>query len=526
MKAATLRSMMALHSWLGLVAGFGLFIAFYAGAITIFHEPLHAWQTPLPQSAPAAIEHNPQALIDALLAAHPELAGSFSLTLPSEDEPELTLHAGERHFHLDAQGRLVEPEPESHLMDFIYRLHYSAGLPSSWGIYVLGVICVLYGLALVSGVVIYAPTFFKDLFALRIGKNIKRMWQDAHNAIGILSLPFHVMYAWSSAILALGLVLMAPFQFLVFDGKLLELAGRDIYAAIPAQPAKVAAPMIAAPQLLASAQREVPGMQATLLMYNNAGDANAQVQIYGQVAHKTVSRQAAVVLHAVSGKVERVQTPDNMSVGTRFLRSLYALHFGNFGHLAVQWMYFILGLAGAFLFYSGNLLWIESRRKRLQLSQPRSGRLMAQATLGVCLGCVAGVSAMFLINKLAPAAPGQLPLWEERGYYAVFLLAVLWAFARPPARAAHELLVLCALLTAAIPLAHWIATGVNPLLALVTGDGVVTGVALVALLAAALYWKMARAVLARGRHGDPHSVWSLRTAPTAGDSQAAQAQAA
>jgi uncharacterized iron-regulated membrane protein len=100
------------------------------------------------------------------------------------------------------------------------------------------------------------------------------------------------------------------------------------------------------------------------------------------------------------------------------------------------------GHGGAFLFYSGNLLWIEARRKRHKLVQPRSGKLMAQATLGVCLGCVAGVSAVFLANKLGPA--DQLPLWEARSYYAVFFGCVLWAFARPPARAAHELLTLCA----------------------------------------------------------------------------------
>jgi hypothetical protein len=203
-----------------------------------------------------------------------------------------------------------------------------------------------------------------------------------------------------------------------------------------------------------------------------------------------------------------VMTPERFSAGTRFLRSLQALHFGNFGHAAVQWTYFILGMAGAFLFYSGNLLWVEARRKRQQQAQPRSGRLMAQATLGVCLGCVAGVSAVFVLSKLAP---GELPLWEQRGYYAVFFACVAWAFARPPARAAHELLMLCAALTAAIPLAQWQRSGSSPLQSLLHGDGVIVGVAAVAIVFAALYWKMARAVLQRGRHGDPHSVWSLQT---------------
>lgn len=510
MKAATLRTFISVHTWVGLIAGFALFIAFYAGAVTLFHEELHAWETPLPQVA--APQQAPQALIDAVLHAYPKAKEGFFLRLPSAFEPQMMLEFDERHFRLDADGKLEEFAERSQLVDFIYRLHYTAGLPRSWGIYVLGVVCVLYGLALASGVVIYAPTFFKDLFALRIGKNIKRMWQDAHNAIGILSLPFHLMYAWSSAVLALGLILLAPFQYLVFDGKLLQLVGADINAAAPVKASGVAAPLAPASQLIAEVRRVVPGIEVATLNYRHAGDASAQVQVYGHVHQKSVADMGAVVLNASSGKVTRVMMPANFSPGTRFLRSLQALHFGAFGELAVRWLYFILGIAGAFLFYSGNLLWIEARRKRHKLVQPRSGKLMAQATLGVCLGCVAGVSAVFLANKLGPA--GQLPLWEERSYYAVFFGCVVWAFARPPARAANELLRLCAVLTLAVPCAHWWRSGLNPLLALLQGDFIVVGVALIALLFAASFWKMARAVLARGRHGDPHSVWSLQPPPS------------
>lgn len=506
MKAATLRTFIAVHTWVGLVAGFFLFIAFFAGSVTLFHEELHAWETPLPQTA--APQRDPHALIDAVLQAHPKAKEAFVLRMPTKTEPQMALEFDERHFRFDAQGKLEQFHARSQLVDFIYRLHYTAGLPNSWGIYVLGVVCILYGLALASGVIIYAPSFFKDLFALRIGKNTKRMWQDAHNAIGMLSLPFHLMYAWSSAVLALGIILLAPFQYMIFDGKLLQLVGQDINAAAPPKAAGIAAPLMSASQLLAEVQRVAPGIEIETMIYRQAGDANAQLQAYGPIHQKTVASIGAVVLNASSGKVQRVMMPDNYSPGTRFLRSLQMLHFGSFGDAAVRWMYFVLGMAGAFLFYSGNLLWIEARRKRQKLMQPRSGRLMAQATLGVCLGCVAGVSAVFLANKLGPA--GQLPLWEERSYYAVFSGCVLWAFVRPPARAAHELLMLCAALTVAVPFAHWCNTGLNPLLAMLHGESIVTGVAVLALLFATLYLRMARAALHRGHHGDPHSVWSLR----------------
>ena len=65
----------------------------------------------------------------------------------------------------------------------------------------------------------------------------------------------------------------------------------------------------------------------------------------------------------------RVVEPQTFTPGTTLLRGLTSLHFGDFGHLAVKWLYFILGMAGAFLFYSGNLLWVEARRNRRGATQ-------------------------------------------------------------------------------------------------------------------------------------------------------------
>ena len=50
LQPTTLRTFTTLHSWVGLVAGFALFVAFYAGAITVFHTALQQWATPQPAS--------------------------------------------------------------------------------------------------------------------------------------------------------------------------------------------------------------------------------------------------------------------------------------------------------------------------------------------------------------------------------------------------------------------------------------------------------------------------------------------
>lgn len=516
MKTATLRTFLAVHTWVGLLAGMALFIAFYAGAISVFSHELGDWN----RSGRAAVEPadpvaRSQALLDAVLREHPQAAESLYLVLPGEHGPQPSAYwfeptggTSRRFTFADADADMREIPERDGFVDFVYDLHFTAGLPKTFGTYLFGVVCLLYGLALVSGVVIYAPGFFKDLFALRLGRNIKRLWQDAHNVIGMLSLPFHVVFAWSGAVLTLGLVLLLPFQTLVYEGKLMKLVENDFYGAPQIAAAKVAKPSLPLRELLARGREASPQMQVEGVSYVNFGDANARATLYGTLAQRRLNTLAAVTLDAGSGEVVAVVEPKTMTPGMAMLRGLQALHFGSFGDVAVKWLYFALGLAGAFLFYSGNLLWIEARRKRRQIEQPRRTRVMAALTLGVCLGCVAGVSATFLAGALLPA------IWAPRIYFAVFFACLAWAALRAPARAGHELLWLCAALTAAIPLAGWLGSGEHLFAAFARGHWHRFCVDAVALVLALAYARMARATLRRGRHGDPNSVWALRSERT------------
>lgn len=515
MKTATLRTFLAVHTWVGLVAGMALFIAFYAGAITVFSHELGDWNRSGGAAAePADPVARSQALLDAVLREHPQAAESLYLVLPGEHGPQPSAYwfapaSGEsrRFAFADADGERLQELPEREgFVEFIYDLHFTAGLPKTFGTYLFGVVCLLYGLALVSGVVVYAPGFFKDLFALRIGRNVKRLWQDAHNVVGVLSLPFHVVFAWSGAVLTLGLVLLLPFETLVYEGKLAKLVEYDFYGSPQVAAAKTPKPSLPLRELLARGRVASPQMQVEGVSYVNFGDANARATLYGTLAQRRLNTLGAVALDAGSGEVVSVVEPSTMTPGTAMLRGLQALHFGSFGEAAVKWLYFALGLAGAFLFYSGNLLWIEARRKRRQAEQPRRTRVMAALTLGVCLGCVAGVSATFLAGALLA------PAWAPRVYFAVFFASLAWAALRQPARAGHELLWLCAVLTAAVPLADWAGSGEHLFAAFARGHWHRFFVDAVALVLAFAYARMARATLRRARHGDPNSVWALRPA--------------
>lgn len=518
MKATTLRAFLSVHTWVGLVAGLFLFIAFYAGAVSVFVHELQGWERPADPIPPAEVAHaRAQALLDEGLRRHPAAAHAVTLMLPGAHGSQATLYwydetTGTQHRMESRDAGIEEIPPRASFVDFIYDLHFTAGLPRTIGTYLFGVVCILYGLALVSGVVIYAPVFLKDLFALRLGRNIKRLWQDAHNVIGMLSLPFHVILAWSGAVLTIGFVMLAPFHFLVFEKKLLTVLEQDFDVAPHVEPAGAPTPMLPVAELVRRAELALPGLVVETLSYHDAGDANAQVTAYGDAPQRRLNLLGAVALNGATGEVIKALGPTDYPPGMTMLRGLQALHYGNFGGFAVKWLYFLLGLAGAFLFYSGNLLWIEARRKRRQAAQPKRTRLIAGLTIGTCIGCMAGVSAVFLAAALLPQP------WIARSYFIVFFAAIAWAFLRPPTHAAHELLWLCTLMTALIPLAGWIGSGEHLFGALLHGHWHRFFTDATALAMAFAFWRMAVATLRRGCNGDPNSLWALPATHASGES--------
>lgn len=60
------------------------------------------------------------------------------------------------------------------------------------------------------------------------------------------------------------------------------------------------------------------------------------------------------------------------------------LHFGNFGGLALKWLYFLLWLTPAFLSFSGTLIWIDRRKYLCRTAiDATAGTMVAGGALGV-----------------------------------------------------------------------------------------------------------------------------------------------
>ena len=128
------------HIWVGILAGLMLFVAFYAGSITMFEKPLERWATPPSTlSAPVPMARAPDLLV-AVLKAHPEAAKNYSVMVQTSpeaparviwrvrgDKPRQFTEFGAS---FDAKGRLqVEQLRKAPVAQLVDTLHQFVGLP-------------------------------------------------------------------------------------------------------------------------------------------------------------------------------------------------------------------------------------------------------------------------------------------------------------------------------------------------------------------------------------------------------------
>lgn len=538
-----LRVYKSLHTWTGLLAGMALFICFYAGAVTMFAPELDRWASrPSTQLAPVDAAQLP-ALIQAVITQHPEAAHDLSVHLrPGQDTPASLTWTPHANHHsrlpdapayfgatLDADGQLqvaqFRPTPVGALVNL---LHQTAGLPGRgkadyFGITFMGVVSVLYALALVSGLILLLPTLVSDFFAIRPGRNLKRLWLDVHNVLGIASLPFHLLIAWTAVAFAFHDIGYDSLQKVVYGDQ--PVLSRPAAGPAPAPEQTLLPPQELEQRLHAIA----PDFTVHDLQFLNLGSAKAQVRMIGSDPHypHRMWREGFAVLNPYSGQmIQSDYLPGQQKGWIVPVTALFSLHFGNFGGAFGLWSYFFLGLAGAFVFYSGNLLWVESRRRKQkrqqpEVIQPRNTRLMAAGTVGVCCGAMLGISASLAASKWLVILGDELMRGHMAVYYLCFLGSVAWAFIAGAGRAAVHLLNLCAIATALIAATDLLAWLVPALPLWLYPEPSLLLIDVVAIIAAVCFAWMARRTAHRLRHGQSDSVWAgpataEATATTAG----------
>ncbi|MFV5492363.1 PepSY-associated TM helix domain-containing protein [Acinetobacter sp. ASP199] len=525
-----IRHAKVLHTWVGISTGILLFICFFAGGLSMFQHELSKWATPARQNLSEIQLSQYNELVRQAQAEYPETLKSFQLNFDSKEfhhapmqwqaPVESPMQAGVDLYQnamlasLNADGHLqVEQENLSKLGWLIEQLHETAGIPGSLGehtlgMYVMGFVAVLYFLALMTGLIVLLPTLVKDFFAIRPGKNKKRFWLDAHNVIGITSLPFHIIICVT--------VISFAYHDVIYDA-IGGLVSKD--KPLSARPAatKVVEPLdtLDVERIIANIQRQAPDYQVSSISFNhldNPAKASARANLYS--ANQMLRGDLYDVMMFNPYQTEAYKTNNLNTHATpmdQVVRSMFSLHFGNYGGDFTRWLYFIFGISGAFLFYSGNILWIESRIKRqknpenLPPKQRKDVHFIANLSIGACLGCVFAVVVSMALGRWGSLAQTNLQSMNHLmvySYYAVFLLTIVFCFIRGAGKALPPVLASIAMVLILIApvslVTSWLSDVSMPL----------WWIDLIAILFALIFYRFYQQAKQRRATAEQGSIWS------------------
>lgn len=467
MRLEVFKDYQQVHIWTGILSGLLLFICFVGGAFTMFKGPLNQWATQTENLLPAIEKHQYDDLLQTVLEHHPEAARELTVHWPASQPQSapITWHIEDHDTHevthwqasFDANGDLLSEQINvSAVGDFIDKLHRTAGIPGgddhdAVGIFVMGVVCILYFVAIVSGLIIFLPTWIKDLFSLRKGKNSRRFWVDFHNILGVTALPFHIIIAVTTIVFAYHDIFYGSIKGLVyqekplFDRPAIEIPNLDFDH------------LVSLEALNAAVKTKEPEFEAAVFRFAGLGTPRSRVLIGGKMTGEWIRgpEHAFAIGNPYStepGYTEML--PSQAGPFANIVTGFFTLHFGGFGGNFVYWLYFALGLSGSLLFLTGNIIWIESRRKKsASANKPQQNRsviVLARLTVGATLGCFIGICIALLCAKLIPHSSYDIVYWQKLGYYLGFLGATSFALSQVPLKSTRILTTLLCLLLIAI----------------------------------------------------------------------------
>ncbi len=469
-----------LHTWGGLIFGWLLFTIFLTGTLAVFDKEIDHWMKPeVPAHEVSQLDAAQRAL--AYLQANHAGASAWNIGLPSERSPGLTVSAGEQR---RGGGEQLDPRTGERLDSretagggFFFRFHFTLNLPRTLGIWLVGLAAVAMLVALVSGIVIHKK-FFKEFFTFRPAKG-QRSWLDAHNASGVLLLPFHLMITYTGLVIFY-LIYMPAAVDALFDGNREAAFGRgpqggeqrEVQARAEGgqrqgrgigegcgERATSSVVLTDLAPLLVEAERAMGPLSG--LAIRNPGRTDARIEVRPVLGNRIeLTKGQSMQFDGVTGQVLRAP---NVSRPVQLTQRVMAgLHFAQFGGYPMRWLYFVCGLVSSGMIATGLVLFTVKLRRRPDAEGVLAARMYAVAervNVAVVAGLAVACVGMLWANRLLPVDLAERGGWEVRVFFGLWSLTLVHAWLRPCLAAWREQLGLAAGLCIGLPLLGMVSGG-------------------------------------------------------------------
>lgn len=367
------------HKWTSIVCTAFLLMFCITGLPLIFHheideltraprleEQVAHRNVDLDQLAGRAVAKHP-GLQNLFLSWDPEKPLIYAIVAPGpnsgEDEAKIVT------FDARNGDEVVVPPFDEGVMAFLLELHAHLllGIP---GQLFLGLVGVVFLVAVVSGVVVYAPFMRKLAFGtVRKDRSKRLKWLDMHNMVGIVTLGWISVVGLTGFIITMTMPITAIWQM----DELAEMAApyKD------AKPATRLAPVNAA---VATVRAAVPEGKLSFVAWPGTQFSTNHHYMVALSGNTPLTERliSPAMVDAETGKLTDVR---EMPWYVQALFLSVPLHFGDYGGLPLKIIWALLDVAAIVVLVTGLYLWLGRRRVPIEkrLEELQSGGLLEPA---------------------------------------------------------------------------------------------------------------------------------------------------
>lgn len=354
------------HKWSSLVCTVFMLLLCLTGLPLIFHHEIgHMLGTEV--EAPPMPADTPRASLDRVLevarAQHPDRVVQFSspddetgdlwfVTLTPTPDPTDDF----RSVAVDARTAEVlgQPRFDEGFMYVMFKLHVDlfAGLP---GTLFLGLMGLLLLVAIVTGVVLYAPFMRKLVFGdVRRERSSRIKWLDLHNLLGIVTMVWFFVVGATGMINTWAELLVKFWQYDRISVLLEPYKG---------QPIVPVAERASVQQSLEAALAHSPGRKVSFVAYpGTAFSSPHHTTFFLQGTTPLTSKLLQPVM--VDARTAKVHAAPDLPWYLTALLVSQPLHFGDYGGMPMKILWALLDLATIVVLGSGLYLWLKRKAPR------------------------------------------------------------------------------------------------------------------------------------------------------------------
>ncbi len=405
------------HTVSGITISFVLYVIFFAGAFTLFKDEFYQWENPEARH-PITKPVDYDALLANIKTKQPgfDVNDDVFIYLPTSHKPVVGFFGHqvpknkmeEDHFHAQyypENNQLHIGEEPSTIGETLYRLHFLDQIPFYIGRYIAGFVALFFLFAVFTGVLIHWRNIVTKFYGFSFKGTLKQIWTSSHTTLGMLGLPFQLMYAITGAYYMLSILILLPVVMVFFNGdqkKVFALI-RPADAIVLNEKSPLARNHVSINRSLDEIRAKYPDFMLKRVNLKHYGREDALMTVYGKDPNY-FSGDGMLAIQLKDGKKVVDMMPGNKTYVQSVLFGIARVHFATFGGVLLKFIYFFLALITCFVIISGVLLWKEARNKKNYTArQKRFHHQVTMVYLAICFGLFPAIALLFIAERVIPA---------------------------------------------------------------------------------------------------------------------------